>query len=181
MRSKSDGDVIWITGLSGAGKSSLASAITKHLRNMATPVVFLDGDELRNLLGAISANHYDRETRVNLSLKYSQLCKLISSQGITVVIATISMFKEIHEWNRVYLPGYFEVFLDVPFDILKSRDPKGIYKKFDMGELSNVAGLDSAVDRPEDPDIKWTFNPNTTVEMLSKDIISAIEAKKNNA
>jgi adenylylsulfate kinase len=180
MRSNCDGDVIWITGLSGAGKSSLATAVTKHLRSSATPVVFLDGDELRSLFCATSENHYDREERVNLAMKYSQLCKLISSQGNTVVIATISMFKEIHQWNRVHLPGYFEVFLDVPFDILRSRDPLGIYKRFDVGELFNVAGLDLAVDRPETPDLKWVFNPSTSVETLSTDIITAIEAKKNN-
>jgi len=86
-----------------------------------------------------------------------------------------------HQWNRAHLPGYFEVFLDIPFDILRSRDPLGIYKKFDAGELSDVAGLDLAVDRPETPDLKWIFNPSTSVETLSKDIITAIEAKRNNA
>jgi adenylylsulfate kinase len=76
-----------------------------------------------------------------------------------VVTATISLFNEIHEWNRATLPGYFEVYLKVPIDELRRRDPKGIYRRFDAGELTHVAGLDLPIDEPEAADwvveLRW--------------------------
>lgn len=147
--------VIWITGLSGAGKTTLASAVVSRLRADGRPVVQLDGDELRDVLGAVASNvqNHGREARLALAMKYSHLCRLIASQGITVVIATISLFREIHQWNRQNLPGYFEVYLKVPIDELRRRDPKGIYRRFDTGKLSDVAGLDLLIDEPQHPDL----------------------------
>ncbi|TDR73533.1 adenylyl-sulfate kinase [Paludibacterium purpuratum] len=150
------GRVIWITGLSGAGKTTLALAVSEALRAEGHPVVMLDGDELRDLLGAASvtrANH-GREGRLALALKYARLCRMIADQGCTVVIATISLFQEVHAWNREHLPGYFEVYLKVPETELRRRDPKGIYRRFDAGEICDVAGLDLPVDEPQSPD--WT-------------------------
>lgn len=87
-----------------------------------------------------------------LAMQYAHLCRVIASQGLTVVIATISLFREVHAWNRENLPGYFEVYLKVPVEELRRRDPKGIYRRFDAGELSNVAGLDLPIDEPEAAD-----------------------------
>jgi adenylylsulfate kinase len=85
---------------------------------------------------------------------------MLSLQGVTVVIATIGLFKELHVWNRKNIPNYFEVFLDVPIDELIKRDPKDIYKRYYAGEIKNVAGLDFDVDFPENPDytIKYADN-----------------------
>jgi len=148
------GTVIWITGLSGAGKSTLAIEVVGQLRAKGEHVALLDGDDLRSVFGAVAANaqNYGLEGRLALAMQYAHLCRVIASQGLTVVIATISLFREVHAWNRENLPGYFEVYLKVPVEELRRRDPKGIYRRFDAGELSNVAGLDLPIDEPEAAD-----------------------------
>jgi adenylylsulfate kinase-like enzyme len=165
--------VIWITGLSGAGKSTLASEVVYRLRNLGETVVKLDGDELREVFGAVAANvqNHGREGRIALSMRYSQLCRVISGQGVTVVIATISLFREVHIWNRANLPGYFEVYLRVPLNEVRRRDPKGIYRRFDKGELSNVAGLDLSIDEPEAPDLVLEFMRERTVTRMAEDLL----------
>ena len=142
--------VVWITGLSGAGKTTLAQAIVKHLRDNGQDVIFLDGDELRDILNRPLNNvqSHDRESRLALAMQYAQLCRMLAMQGVIVVIATISLFKEIHSWNRKNLPGYFEVYIKVPLEELRRRDPKSIYQRFNSGEIKNVAGLDLKIDEP---------------------------------
>ena len=169
------GRVIWITGLSGTGKSSLATELVLHLRKRTPAVVMLDGDELRDVFGAAQVNtqNHGRTGRLALAFKYAQLCNLLAKQDLTVVIATISLFHEIHAWNRKNLPGYFEIYLKVPLEELRRRDPKGIYSRFDRGELGNVAGLDLAIDEPIASDLLLEFDPALDVGMLTEEILKS--------
>lgn len=167
--------VIWVTGLSGAGKSTLATLIYDSVRT-EKPTVLLDGDELREIFGVTGMKH-DRASRLGLAMQYAKLSKMLSSQGMVVIIATISMFKEVHDWNRSNMGDYFEVYLKVDFDELRRRDPKEIYKKFDSGELKNVAGLDFLVDEPNEPDLlienKKDTNLSQYVYKISAKILGA--------
>ncbi len=174
------GRVIWITGLSGAGKSTLASEVVNRLRVLGDAVVMLDGDELREVFGAAASNakNHGREGRLALALQYAHLCRVIAHQGLTVVIATISLFKEVHVWNRANLPGYFEVYLRVPVDELRRRDPKGIYRRFDAGELTDVAGLDLPIDEPEAADWVAEFAPGRTVGALADELLNQLMEMK---
>lgn len=142
----SQGRVIWITGLSGAGKTTLAQALVARLPH----AVLLDGDDLRAVLGATSSG-FDRAGRLALAQTYARLCKLLADQGHTVVIATISLFHEIHAWNRENLPGYLEVFLDVPEEERRKRDPKGLYAAARAGNVRHMAGAETTVDFPQAP------------------------------
>lgn len=171
---KAKGNVIWITGLSGAGKSTLAYEMVSKFNNSGEVVVMFDGDELREVFGSKATNeqNYSREGRLLLAMQYAYLCRLVAAQGLTVIIATISMFREIHEWNRANLPGYFEVYLKVPIEELRRRDHKGIYRRFDEGGLTHVAGLDLPIDEPETADWVVEFDPDRRVSDL------AIELKK---
>src|SRR5690606_38160129 len=99
------------------------------------------------------------DDRLALAMRYSKMCKLLSDQGFDVAIATISLFDEVHQWNRDNLPGYCEIFLDVPLDELRRRDSKGIYERLERREISNVAGVDLNVDIPKNPDIRLMFSP----------------------
>ena len=121
-----DGKVIWITGLSGAGKTTLAREVVKQLRELKKSVVFLDGDKLREVFGVaeIQKQNFDKKRRLFLGKQYGQLCRLIASQNINVVIATFNLFTEVHQWNRHNLPGYFEVYLRVPIEELRRIDSK---------------------------------------------------------
>ncbi len=156
-------NVFWITGLSGAGKSTLCRKLVGHLREEQQKiVVMLDGDELREVMGATQAHTQDE--RRKLAMRYAHLCKMIASQGVDVAIATISMFREVHEWNRANIPGYVEIYLDVPKEELVRRDPKQIYARAARDELRNVAGFDFAVDEPTAPDIRIAWSEKLTAE-----------------
>ena len=176
LKTYNKGNVIWITGLSGSGKTTIASALVPMLETKGRHVVMLDGDELREVFNAVESNkeHHSREGRLTLAMQYSKLCKLLANQGLTVVIATISLFHEIHEWNRDNLPGYLEVYLKVPLEELRLRDPKGIYKRFDKGELINVAGLDLTVDQPSNPDIKLVYDVKLGVSQSAEKIMNLL-------
>ncbi len=175
-----EGQVVWITGLSGAGKSTLAREVVGKLRSIGGAVVLLDGDELREVFGAVAANvqNHGREGRLALAMQYAHLSRVIAAQGLTVVIATISLFREVHAWNRANLPGYFEVYLKVPVDELRRRDPKGIYRRYDAGKLTHVAGLDLAIDEPEAADWIVEFDPKRTVTALAEEMHQILSTRK---
>jgi adenylylsulfate kinase-like enzyme len=176
----SNGKVIWITGVSGSGKSTLATEVVDNLRASSHAVILLDGDELREVLGleVDCKSSYERKDRIKLAWQYTKICRLLARQGFTVVIATISLFREIHIWNRVNLPGYFEVVLNVSIDELISRDPKGIYKGYFSGSLTNVVGLDLPVDIPESPDCVFEFDPEQTVREVAVKLIQQLNSRK---
>jgi adenylylsulfate kinase len=146
-----DGRVYWITGLSAAGKTSVAQRLVDRLIAGGQRPILLDGDVLRAIFG-ISGAH-DRQSRLNLALQYARLCRELAQQGHTVICATISLFHQVHDWNRANIPGYHEIYLRVPLEQLQVRDPKGIYARAKVGEVKDVAGLDFAIEEPRDPDL----------------------------
>jgi adenylylsulfate kinase-like enzyme len=143
--------VVLIVGLSGAGKTTLANEVVSLVRARQKPVVLLDGDMVReafcNDLGHSMADRRKNAERI------CQIGKLLDDQGVDVVCAIVSLFPETREWNRRNLKFYREVFIDTPMTDLKSRDPKAIYKRFEAGEVRDVAGLDLAFPRPENADL----------------------------
>lgn len=163
--------VLWITGLSASGKTTLGNRITECLRESRTNVIFLDGDDLRSVLGETLT--HSRVDRLRLAFIYGRLCRLLSEQGMIVVIATVALFEEIHHWNRMHIPGYFEIFLNVPLSELRRRDPKGIYRRYDSGIINNVAGLDMHVDFPTKPDIHFPFDPELGIDQMA-DLVLAL-------
>ena len=140
-----NGAVVWICGLAGSGKSTLAKALNVLLRQKFDNVIYLDGDELREILGHFS---YDKKGRIDMALKRAKMAKFLSKQGQIVIVSTISLFGEIYEYNRANLKNYFEVFVKCDFDELKKRDQKGLYTKALRGEMQNVVGVDIAYDSP---------------------------------
>ena len=167
------GHVIWISGLSGAGKTSVSNHTADLLIQLGQAPIVLDGDKLRELLNAspFVTKSVDREGRLALAQKYSNLCKLLADQDQIVIIATISMFDEVYKWNHQNLPGYFEVFLDTPINVLKSRDPKKLYARFDLGEIQNVAGMDLSVDVPMNSHLFVTHDPYISPKDIAKEIL----------
>lgn len=145
------GVVWWVTGLSGAGKTTIGSLFTARLREAGRTVLFLDGDELREVFG--SDLGHSSEDRRRSAMRNARLCRLLARQGTDVVCCTISMFQDCRDWNRAHLDRYVEIYLKAPLDVLKSRDHKQIYARHARGEVKNVYGLDLSWDEPLTPDI----------------------------
>jgi cytidine diphosphoramidate kinase len=162
----------WITGLSATGKTSLSTLLVENMRLSGKKVILLDGDELRQVL---SENAYTREERITLGMRYSRLCRLLSTQGIDVVIAVIGLFKELHEWNRENIPNYVEVFIDTPMAELRRRDPKDLYKNVDSGSIQNVAGIDLKVDFPYKPDIHLKWSDGKSIDSMFQELLDNIK------
>jgi adenylylsulfate kinase-like enzyme len=143
------GVVVWITGLPGSGKTTVATEVERVLRARATPVVRLDGDVFREVMG--NDLGYGREDRLRNARRLSRMCKLLADQGINVVCATVSLFREVHEWNRANLEGYVEVYLRVAHATLVARNQKGLIRKALAGEAMELVGVDQSFDEPTEP------------------------------
>lgn len=145
------GHVYWITGLSGAGKSTTAHRLTAKLREYHKQVILLDGDDLRAVYGDGLAFALD-DRRV-LAMRHARLCRLLSLQGFDVVCATISLFHACHDWCRQNIAHYHEIYLRTSWDELRRRDPKGLYQQASGGETADVAGVNIPVEEPRRPDL----------------------------
>lgn len=146
------GRVLWLTGLSGAGKSTIAAMLQERLLAQGIQALILDGDQVRS---AINDPHwqYDLESRLKGSYRYSKLALIAANQGHTVIVPTISMFHEVQKWNKDNIPGYFEVYLKVSEEVRKIRDPKVLYQGYQAGNNQDMAGLDLRVEEPLAPNL----------------------------
>ena len=145
------GRVFWLTGLSGAGKTTIGEKLWSRLRRAGRPAIFLDGDRLRTTI-ADDLGHLASDRRRS-AMRNGRLCQLLSEQGIDVVCATISLFHEVQRWNREQICGYCEIYLRVPMEEIERRDPKRIYARARGREITNVVGIDIAAEEPESPDL----------------------------
>lgn len=145
--------VLWFTGLSGAGKSTIANLVEKKLFEHGQHTYLMDGDNVRHGLnrdlGFTDADRVENVRRV------AETAKLMVDAGLIVMSAFISPFRSERQLARDLLEDgeFVEIFVDAPLDVLEARDPKGLYKKARRGELSNFTGIDSSYETPEAPDI----------------------------
>lgn len=163
------GTVIWITGLSGAGKTTVAKLVVQQLRDAGLPVVHVDGDVFRAILDA--GESYDPSSRFKLASCYGRLCHELARQGVHVVCSTISMFHAVREWNRREIENYLEVYLRVPVDVLKERDAKGLYQRQQLGEAGAMVGIDLQFDAPRSPDLVIDNCHDTSAELAARQIV----------
>lgn len=159
------GYCFWVTGLSGAGKTTVCNALSKKFEENNIKVILLDGDVMRHIL---QSNGNSRSERIRRGYTYSHLCKLLSEQRFIVIIGVIGLFHELHEWNKKNIKNYIEVFLDVPMVELEKRNSKGIYKKAREGNLRNIAGVDLKVEFPLKPAFHFKFNSINTPEHMAE-------------
>ena len=147
----SRGRVFWITGLSGAGKTTIGRELARRLRAAGRRIIFLDGDDLRAVIAEDLGHGADDRRRS--ATRNARLCRLLAEQGYDVVCATISLFHEVQRWNRENIPGYREIYLRVPIEELRRRDGKGIYAKSEGAEARDVVGIDVPAEVPQAPDL----------------------------
>ena len=163
--------VYWITGLSGAGKTTIGYEYYLYRKSLGDSIVFLDGDSLRLVMGVECG--YELSERKKLSYKYARLSKMLAEQDVHVVIATISMFSEVREWNRENIIDYVEIYIKVPLEILIKRDQKNLYSS----NQKNVVGFTSQYEEPKKPHIVLINNgskpPNEITDILELSIEKA--------
>lgn len=146
-----EGRLFWITGLSGAGKTTIGTMLYQKLKEKYSNTVLFDGDVLRQVFGDDLG--YSKEERFVCAMRYARLCKLLTEQGILVVCCTISMFDAVRKWNRENIANYTEVYIQVPMEILEQRNQKNLYDDVKRGTVENVVGMDLGLELPKSPDI----------------------------
>jgi bifunctional enzyme CysN/CysC len=164
--------VLWFTGLSGSGKSTIANLVEKKLYRMNRHTFLLDGDNVRH--GLNKDLGFTEADRIENIRRVGEVAKLMADAGLIVVTAFISPFRAEREMVRAMLPEgeFIEVFIDTPLEVAEARDVKGLYKKARSGELKNFTGIDSPYEAPTSPEIRID-----TTQMSPEDAASFIVDK----
>ncbi len=146
--------VLWLTGLSGAGKSTISNLVERRLQRLGKHTYLLDGDNVRH--GLSKDLGFGDADRVENIRRVAEVARLMVDAGLIVLVAFISPFRSERVMARaLFAEGEFlEVFVDAPLSVAESRDPKGLYKKARLGELRNFTGIDSPYEAPEAPDVR---------------------------
>ena len=146
--------VIWLIGLSGAGKTTIGTTLHRIWRARAPQTVLIDGDEIRRIFGDDNSSaDYSIEGRRRNAQRIGDLCKWLDRQKINVVCCILSIFEDQRAANRTEFSEYFEVFVDAPMETLLERDSKNLYGPALRGEIRNVVGIDIEFPRPSNPDL----------------------------
>lgn len=165
-----NGILYWITGLSGAGKTTIGNRLYYELRKESRNVILLDGDILKGIVDETGG--YGEADRRQRAKKYALLCKMLTDQGMIVICCTIAMYDEVRDWNRRENKGYVEVFLDVSDEVLWERNQKGMYSQYKKGEMRNLAGLDVPVELPKTPDLVIRNDGSLTIKECVERILA---------
>lgn len=169
--------ILWFTGLSGSGKSTVASLIEQKLHLQGRFTYVLDGDNIRH--GLCRDLGFTDADRVENLRRVSETAKLFVDAGMIVLASFISPFRSERQAAReLFDEGEFvEIFVDTPLEVCEARDPKGLYKMARAGELKNFTGLDSSYEPPEDPEIVLHAG-STSTEVLANQVISELKARR---
>lgn len=145
--------ILWFTGLSGSGKSTVANAVESQLLALRKHTYLLDGDNIR--MGLNKGLTFSNEDRVENIRRIGEVSKLFVDAGNIVLTAFISPFKKERGVVRALMETdeFIEVFIDTPLDVCESRDPKGLYEKARKGEIPNFTGISSPYESPTNPEI----------------------------
>ena len=172
--------VIWITGLSGAGKTTIANELANQIRQTGQSCINLDGDKIRQALADPHIGH-DPESRLICAMRICRLAKMLEGEKVWVIVATMSLFPEVFKWNRKNFNKYIEVYVKVDLEILKQRDSKGLYSRAEKGEASDVAGVHFPFQAPENPDLVLGNNsPQINFLTFAQQILNYIFKKHPN-
>jgi len=168
--------ILWFTGLSGSGKSTIANAVETKLTAMKKHTYLLDGDNIRH--GLNRGLGFSDEDRIENIRRIGEVAKLFVDGGTIVLSAFISPFQSDRDRVRALVESaeFVEVFVDTPLAVCESRDPKGLYKKARAGEIPNFTGIDSPYEAPQKPEVHIR-NDNIAVEDAARQVIDYLETK----
>ena len=171
------GTVYWITGLAGAGKTTIGLDLYSYLKRKKDNIVLLDGDILRDVY--VDGGGYSTEARRSGAFQDARMCKMLSDQGIDVIYCGISMYEDCRRWCRDNIEKYKVIYLHVPMGVLIERDKKELYSKALKGEISEVVGIDLPWDEPNEPDVYIDNSGDLTKEKVVDVIIHSLELEND--
>jgi adenylyl-sulfate kinase len=166
------GFTIWLTGMSGAGKSTISNVLEQRLRGLGLKVELLDGDVVRTHLSkGLGFSKEDRDTNVR---RIGFVCELLSRNGVVAIAAVISPYRAVREELRITIRDFVEVHVDCPVEVLADRDVKGFYKKALAGEISRFTGISDPYEPPLEPEVVVDTSRETPDESADR-ILATLE------
>jgi adenylylsulfate kinase len=169
------GCVIWFTGLSGSGKTTIAHLVEEKLLEAGVPVEILDGDVVReNLSKGLGFSKEDRDTNIR---RIAFVAHLLQRNGTFVITAAISPYKSIRDEARAMIKDFVEVFADAPLEVCEGRDVKGLYAKARAGEIKGFTGIDDPYEAPENPEVVCDTENETVEQSAQKVLDKLVELK----
>jgi adenylyl-sulfate kinase len=166
------GTTIWLTGLSGAGKSTIANALCERLAAAGVRFELLDGDVVRTHLSkGLGFSREDRDTNVR---RIGWVCQLLNRHGVTAVVAAISPYRATRDEVRASLERFVEVHVDAPLEVLVQRDVKGLYKKALAGEIEHFTGVSDPYEPPLEPEVVCRTDQRETAEQCAERILAKV-------
>lgn len=165
--------VIWLVGLSGSGKTTIGKEVYKTWKPLAHNTLMVDGDDIRQIFQQDKdPANFTLEGRRRNALRIQEICAWLDRQNINVVCCILCLFDDVMRQNRNLFSSYYQVYLNASIDLLKKRDPKGIYAKARQGIEKNIVGIDIEFPTPPDSDlvIEMDNNPDEP-EVLAVNIL----------
>lgn len=170
---KDCGFTIWLTGLSGAGKTTIANGLEHELLARGKRVEVLDGDVIRiNLSKGLDYSKEDRDTNIR---RIGFVSNLLTRNGVATVVAAISPYRDIRDEVRHDIHDFVEVFVNCPLEVLVARDPKGLYAKALTGEIPSFTGISDPYEEPIDPEVTVHTDRETIDESVGKIICKLVQ------
>lgn len=168
--------LIWITGLSGSGKTILGKKVYEALKKKYKNIIFLDGDDFREILG--NDLSHSQKDRLENAKRIHKMCKFLVSQNINVICATMSLYSEIHELNRKEIKTYFEVFIECNIHELIKRNQKELYSEALEGKRNDVVGINLSYDKPQNCELIIENSEKNNLEQKVKKVLNLVEEYK---
>ncbi len=173
--SRDRGAVIWFTGLSGSGKTTIAHVVEEKLLDAGVPVEILDGDVVReNLSKGLGFSKEDRDTNIR---RIGFVAHLLQRNGVFVITAAISPYRAIRQEARDMIKDFVEVYADAPLEVCEERDTKGLYAKARAGEIKGFTGIDDPYEAPESAEVVCHTDTENVDESAQKVIDKLVELK----
>jgi len=171
--------IVWVIGLSGAGKSSVSNALYKKWKTISPCTIVVDGDDIRDIfLSNNPSKDYNIEARKKNAHRIVSICKWLDNQGFNVICPILCIFPDILEKNRKIFSNYLEIYLKAPKKTLYERDSKGIYQQYKQGKIENVVGEDIPFPSPQEPDLELLSDGTFSINELSTIILKKILGTK---
>jgi adenylylsulfate kinase len=164
--------VLWITGVSGAGKTTLSNALAQLLKPHFPQMVVVDGDVVRQFFGN-DLDYSEASRRIQIQ-RLQRLAAWLERQGCIAVVAALYAHPDLLAWNRSHFDEYFEIYIDAPKTLVALRDTKGLYKAAAEGRMKHVVGVDIPWHAPQEPDFVVDASAQERPDMTARRIAAAV-------